>query len=230
MRAEEFFVIRDHDELIQTGTSLIGKQIEYIVQEIIPGPDTSHYKYCSYTSREGHTLLEFTLRKIRQYPIRFGVGAIVESIRYQELVNTGRRFFSSIGYRGVGSAEFKYDHRDGILKLIELNPRYWQQNSLPTACGMNFPLTNYLELTGHRPQAINDFTEGIKWINRYNDFNSFISYLKTGEITFRSWRRSLRGKKVYSDFAWDDPGPFFYELRFGLKLFRLPLYLYKKIF
>lgn len=56
--------------------------------------------------------------------------------------------------------------------MIEINPRYWQQNALPSAYGMNFPLTDYLECTGQHPQTIGHFTTGVKWINRYLDFES----------------------------------------------------------
>jgi predicted ATP-grasp superfamily ATP-dependent carboligase len=222
------FVVNDPSELKEKITLLLNKGLEIILQEIIPGPDTQHFKYCTYIGVDGRILLEFTLRKIRQNPIRFGVGAVVESIDYPELVNEGRKLVVNINYRGVGSAEFKLDSRDGKLKLIELNPRYWQQNSLATACGMNFPLMDYLEVTGQYPAPATDFKKNIKWVNRYMDFGSFIQYRKEGELTFREWRRSLSGKKVYPDFTWNDPVPALYEIGFGLKLFKVPWFLYKK--
>jgi predicted ATP-grasp superfamily ATP-dependent carboligase len=223
------YIVKNKTELKEKVALLMSKKIEIILQEIIPGPDTRHYKYCAYIGRDGRILLEFTLKKIRQNPIHFGVGAVVESLSYPELLIEGRKFLKHIGYKGVGSAEFKYDERDGKLKLIELNPRYWQQNSLPAYCGMNFPLMDYLEVTGQKPEPITTFIEGIKWVNRYTDFDSFLQYRKTGELTFRSWVKSLRGRKIYSDFAWDDLLPFFYEFRFGLKFFRIPVYIYKKL-
>ena len=51
-------------------------EVPVIVQEIVKGPDTNHFKYCAYISSNGTILAEFTLRKIRQVPIRFGVGAV----------------------------------------------------------------------------------------------------------------------------------------------------------
>ena len=203
------FAVNDQSELKERITLLVNTGLEIILQEIISGPDTNHFKYCSYVGKDGKIILEFTLRKIRQNPIRFGVGAVVESISYPELIDEGRKLIQNIGYQGVGSAEFKLDTRDGKLKLIELNPRYWQQNSLTTACGMNFPLIDYLEVTSQQPEPIVSFVEGIKWVNRYADFDSFIQYRKAGELTIRKWRRSLLGQKVYSDFAWDDLLPFF---------------------
>ena len=62
------------------------------------------------------------------------------------------------------------------------------------------------------------------------DFSSFMQYRKEGLLTYFDWRRSLKGEKTYSDFAWDDPIPMLYEFGFGLKLFNLPKFLIKKIF
>jgi len=224
------FVMQNETELNEKINRLLSKGLEVIIQEIIPGPDTLHFKYCTYVGADGRILLEFTLRKIRQNPIRFGVGSVVESINYPELLIEGRKLIQNIGYRGVGSAEFKLDKRDGKLKLIELNPRYWQQNSLPTACGMNFPLMDYIEATGQNPEPITEFTTNIKWVNRHMDFNSYIQYHNAGELSFWEWRKSLVGRKVYSNFTWDDLVPIFYDIEFGLKIFKAPWLFFKKIF
>ena len=224
------FLVRDEKELNEKITFIMSESIPVIIQEVITGPDTNHYKYCSYTSKAGNILAEFTLQKIRQNPIHFGVGAVVESIGYTKLVEEGRKLFRGISFKGIGSAEFKKDERDGKLKLIEINPRYWQQNYLSTACGINFPYINYTDLMQRPIQIPSGFTKGIKWVNRYMDFDSFCKYRKEDSLSFRAWRNSLKGKKVYSDFTWDDPIPGFYEIGFGKRLIRLPLYLCKRVF
>lgn len=223
------FLLEDFEQLKEKLIIVQKQTVPVILQEIIKGPDTNHFKYCAYISSEGKTLAEFTLRKIRQLPIRFGVGAVVESVHNNDLLKVGRKFFKGIAFKGIGSAEFKLDEKDGKLKLIELNPRYWQQNYLTTATGINFALLNYLDNTGQNPMPITDFKTDIKWVNRYMDFDSFLGYRKEGELTFRQWRKSLKGKKVYSDFLWDDPIPALYEIRFGLKIFRIPRYLIRRI-
>ena len=224
------FVVWNEIELREKIIFLLSLNLEVILQEIICGPETNHYKYCACIGRDGRILLEFTLRKIRQCPIHYGVGAVVESIDYPEMIAEGRKLIQNIGYRGVGSAEFKFDPRDGKLKLIELNPRYWQQNSLATACGMNFPLMDYQEASGQSPLPVTEFVKNIKWVNRHMDFTSFMHYREAGELTFLEWRKSLCGKKVHPDFTWDDPIPVLYDFDFGLKLFKIPLLLFKKLF
>ena len=223
-----FFINREHD-LINIFKVIFKKYSKAIVQEIVQGPDTNHFKICCYLSKKGAVLLAFTLQKIRQQPIRFGVGAVVQSIHYPKLLEIGEKLFTAINYRGVGSAEFKLDEKDGKLKLIELNPRYWQQNILAEKCGMNFPFVDYLETTGQMPSPISDFRKGIKWINIYMDFDSFLSYRREKKLALSGWLASLRGTKVFSDLAFDDILPAFYEIRFGKKLLRIPEYLFKRM-
>ena len=206
------FVINNSDELVEKYDYIFKKGLQCILQEVIKGPDTAHFKFCAYVSQNGEFLLRFTLRKIRQNPIYFGIGAVVESVDYPELMEIGKKFFESINYRGVGSAEFKLDEDDGNLKLIELNPRYWQQNSLADKCGMNFALVDYLEVTHQNSQPCLKFKTGIKWINLYLDFGSFLNYRRIGKISFKEWINSLKGKKIYSIFAWDDLLPVCYDL------------------
>lgn len=216
------FVINNEHDLINKFEIIFDRGVKAIVQEIIQGPDTNHFKVCSYISREGEILLRFTLQKIRQNPIRFGIGASVKSVYYPELLDLGIKFFKNIKYSGVGSAEFKLNNKDGNLYLIELNTRYWQQNSLAENCGMNFPLTDYLDVTGQKPRPLYDFRTGIKWINIYLDYESFLDYKMEDKLTFADWIKSLKGPKVFSDFSFDDIIPAHYEIRFKRNIFNLP--------
>ena len=130
-----------------------------------------------------------------------------ESVYDPAVLSLGKRFVESISYRGVGSAEFKRDDRDGELKLIELNPRYWQQNALAERCTVNFPLAQYLDLTGGVPPQEAAYEQNVKWLNMAADLDSFRHYRQRGELDFGAWIRSLAGPKVYSNFAADDPIP-----------------------
>ncbi len=222
------FLVNSKTEFEEKANQILYKNVPIVVQEVITGNDSNHFKYCAYISKDGKTLGEFTLKKIRQNPIHFGVGASVESVIDDELLELGRKLFKNINFTGIGSAEFKRDERDKQLKLIEINPRYWQQNYLSTFCGVNFPYLNYLDLLNEKVTPANNFKSGVKWINRYMDLESYLKYRKEG-LTFFEWRRSLRGKKTYSDFTWTDPLPAFYEIGFGWKLIKAPWFIIKRI-
>ena len=191
--ASKGFVVNTQEELINTFEMVFRWGANGLVQELIPGPDTNHYKSSCYLSRKGEILLAFGLQKIRQQPVGFGFGCLVQSVDYPEMLSLGKVFFTRIGYRGVGSAEFKLDLRDNKLKLIELNPRYWQQNALAEKCGMNFPLMDYMELTDQEPKAIHEYRPGVKWINIYSDIESFREYRQRGQLSFTSMARQPEG-------------------------------------
>lgn len=223
------FVINNGEELYDRFREIFNRNCTAIIQEIVVGDDTSNHKVCLYVNANEEVLAGFTLFKVRQDPIHFGVGSCVESRYDEELMNLGFELFKKIGYLGVGSAEFKKDVRTGQYKLIELNPRYWQQNSLTEKCGLDFAFINYLDLTGSKQTPSFTFKDGIKWINIYMDFNSFLGYRKEKTLKFGNWLKSLRGPKIFSDYALDDLMPGLYEIKFGLKIFNLPKYIIFKI-
>lgn len=211
------------EQLVQKGGMLLEKGVPFIIQDIIPGSDEQHYKYCAFRSKSGEITAEFTLQKIRQLPIHFGVGSAVRSIESSELKEIGRKLFHSINYTGTGSAEFKFDERDSTYKLIELNPRYWQQNSLAEAGGVNIAYADYCAATGIKNPEFNPQINDKIWVNIYMDFSSFRGYKEEGSLTFGNWMKSLSGDKVFSDWAVDDLLPGLYEFDFGRKFITWPL-------
>ncbi len=205
---QKVLVARSDDELLRGYETIAPLGIEPIVQEVILGPDSTHYKICVCMNASSEPLLIFTLRKIRNFPYHFGVGSVVESKWLPEVASLGLKFLTGVGYVGIGSIEFKTDARDGKLKMIELNSRLWQQNILADVCGMNFPYTLYQVLAGDKVEKRSTFREGIKWVSMKMDYASFRQYRRDGQLTFWRWLASLRGEKTFEVFAADDPRPF----------------------
>ena len=81
----------------------------------------------------------YLTRKIRQFPVEFGIGTTMESFHDPLVKRIGLDFMENIGYRGIGSIELKLDDRTGKYMMIELNPRLWAQNIQATCAGVNFP-------------------------------------------------------------------------------------------
>lgn len=202
------FVADNEDELLQIVTDIVSKDVPVLLQEIIQSADHENVKYCVNIDSDGRIIQEFTLRKIHQYPIHFGIASSAESIHSEELAKLGRKLFSAIDYRGIGSAEFKLDNKSNQLKLVEINTRFWQQNYLSTRCGMNFALGHYLLSTGQVIEGDNHFEKGIKWINYHLCYRSFLQYKKLGELTFRQWRKDIKGPKTVSLYHAKDRRPF----------------------
>ena len=64
-----------------------------------------------------------------------------------EMRTVGERFLSLIDYSGVGEVEFMRDPRDGVYKLLEVNPRFWGWHSLAIAAGIDLPYLWYRDAT-----------------------------------------------------------------------------------
>lgn len=186
---------------------MIPRGVALVVQEIVPGDATQHFKVSAYTSVSGDVRAAVVLRKLRQHPHGFGFGCVVETVEHPVLLALGADFLRKMGYRGVGSGEYKFDSRDGRFKLIEMNTRYWQQIALAERCGVNFPLLEYNDLRGVANEPITAYRTGVKWVNIHSDLETFRDLRRVGQLTLSQWLTSLTGEKCWSDFSLDDPRP-----------------------
>jgi predicted ATP-grasp superfamily ATP-dependent carboligase len=203
LRADNPRQLREHYERV------FANGLGALVQEIIPGPNPNHFLVDVYISADGRPLATFVARKRRQYPTEFGVGTMLESVDCPELARLAVGFCRDIGYRGLGEIEVKRDERDGQFKLIELNPRLWQQAAHAARCGIDFALLQYLDLTGQQTASSSRSRVGVKWLDLVNDLLAGHEYWRRGELTLWNWLRSYRGTEAFSRFAFDDPIPFF---------------------
>lgn len=201
------FVAHSLDELQQLYNLISSKNLRVVIQEIIQGPNSNHYKVCAYYTKEQKLLALFSTQKTRQFPADFGIGSFMTSMDCPELTKLGRMFFEGIGYTGVGSIEFKKDDRDGQFKLLELNPRFWKQNNHPTFAGINFAYINYLDCIGEDVTPSLIFKENICWLNSIEDFGSFLANRKRGYISTYEWLKSLRSTRCHAHYQGDDLKP-----------------------
>jgi D-aspartate ligase len=187
-----------------------GADGDLIVQEAIPGDDGHAYLYFAYYDECSRPLSEIVIRKIRQYPPHFGTACLAEGVCAPTVIEQSRLVLRSIGYRGLADVEFKRDSGDGELKIIEVNPRVGLQHELAARSGVDLVLTAYQDLTGAvlAPPAPSGGRPGLKWIEVNGDLESARYYVERGELTFRGWLRSLRGRTVLAGWRWRDPVPF----------------------
>lgn len=192
-----------------------------MVQEIIPGKDDQFFTFLAYFNRAHRPLAIFAKRKVRQYPIHYGIGSFHISEKNEDVVSLGLNFLSKIDYTGFAGIEFKRDSRDGKLKFMELNLRTLMSGELAIASGIDLPYLYYQDLRGAKVNEVFDFKEGIKLVNWELDIASFWKYRKLGELQFFEWLKSFQGKVVDEYFSWDDLAPFLFVcLRFTKNLLR----------
>jgi predicted ATP-grasp superfamily ATP-dependent carboligase len=200
------FEVFSAPELLQHYHTLSRLHPEFLLQEVIPGPDSA--LAFSLTVFDGQRALGmFTGRKLRQFPPFYGTSCLAESRWDPWVADETLRLLKALGYQGYGSVEFKWDPRDECFRIIELTPRTWFPHGLSTASGVNLPYLLYCYILGLPIAEAQGFVEGLKWIHEERDILSALRMWRQGRLGLSDWLLSYRGRRTYALAAWDDPGP-----------------------
>ncbi|MBK6350440.1 MAG: hypothetical protein IPF50_11830 [Proteobacteria bacterium] len=101
---------------------------EVILQEYIPGPPTGHFFIDGFMDRQHVVQARFARQRLRMYPPDFGNSTYMASVpvaTVQPAMDALETLLRHLRYRGIFSAEYKRDPRDGTFHLIEVNARPW---------------------------------------------------------------------------------------------------------
>jgi predicted ATP-grasp superfamily ATP-dependent carboligase len=139
------------------------EQYEPMVQEVIPGGDGELYTLGSYLRADGEALGLFSGRKLRQTPPGVGTCRVGEALWVDEVVDQGLKLLRALSFHGLSQVELKRDPRDGVFKLMEVNPRLFQWHGLAAACGVDLPLIAYRDLTGELVEPVSTNGSHKRW-------------------------------------------------------------------
>jgi D-aspartate ligase len=136
---------------------MLARAPRIIVQEWIDGPDTEIFFTLFACNGDGAPLAVFPGRKLVCSPPATGSTAVCVGAPEMaaELGAPTMQFIERLGYRGLGSLEFKRDPRTRRCLIIEptVGRTDWQEE-IATLCGVNLPLITYrAEVGQHLPAA-----------------------------------------------------------------------------
>lgn len=187
---------------------MLARAPRIIVQEWVEGPDTEIFFTLFSCDAEGRLLGLCPGRKLLCSPPAVGTTAVcVASPEMTEtLTGPTLAFIRRLGYRGLGSLEFKRDSRSGQYLIIEptVGRTDWQEE-IATLCGVNLALMTYHAELGQDVPA---------------------AEIRDGSLAWRSsagFRTRLpRGvRPVDGFFRWSDPLPALYYYGFERGLWRV---------
>lgn len=203
------FNIQSRAEAVQRLTDLQGVEIPMLLQEYIPGPPSNHVFIDGFIDRTGRTLARFARQRLRMFPADFGNSTYMRSIPVCDVADAVQsldRLLASVGYRGVFSAEFKLDERDGVFKVLEVNVRPWWYIEFAAQCGIDVCYLAYLDALGHEAVPIVDYEVGVRLIYPHYDYFSYRALRRRGSLSMGGWVRSWWGA-TQPVFRWNDPMP-----------------------
>lgn len=177
--------------------------VEFVVQEMIPGPETRIESYHVYIDARGDVAAEFTGRKIRTYPVSCGHSTALTITDAADVVALGRSLAEKLGLRGVAKFDFKRGP-DDRLHLLEVNPRFNMWHHLGAVAGVNLPAIVYADMVGAPRPAASRARIGACWCTLSTDRRA----AKAIGVPMRSWLPWAFRCEAKSVVAWDDPMPY----------------------
>jgi D-aspartate ligase len=192
----------DPDALRDLWPRLSG-QGRMIAQSLIEGDESRIESYHVFADESGSIICEFTGKKIRTLPARFGETTALEITDAPDVLRLGRDLVTGLKLTGVAKFDFKRDN-DGRLWLLEVNPRFNLWHNAGALAGANIPAVVYRHLTGDRPAPSCEPRAGITWCHLTKDAKAARS-AGLGLPSWASWAARTDAKWALSV---RDPMPF----------------------
>jgi predicted ATP-grasp superfamily ATP-dependent carboligase len=146
-----------------------------LVQEWIPDGGGT-FGFSALFDDGSHVKAAFIHKKLRMYPIQGGPSTLREGVQHSQIMELGLSLLKSLNWTGVAMAEFKVDPRDGIPKLMEVNPRFWGSLHLAIISGVDFPYLILKMARGDQFDPVLSYTMGkrCRWL-LFGDILHFLS-------------------------------------------------------
>lgn len=201
-------IMRSSAELIKNGSfNNSGEFPNIMLQEYIGGSGTVDWMFNGYFDHQSNCLFYSTGKKLRQAPIYTGYSTLGECSVNQVVHETSVKFLRDIGYRGIVDIDYRYDPRDELYKILDVNPRVGATFRLFAGrCGLDVVRAMYLDVTGQKVPDDSQ-VDGRKWIVEDSDLRSAYEGFRNGDFTLRSYLGSFRGVREGAWMAFDDPSP-----------------------
>lgn len=200
------FLVQNRGEALHFSQSI---DFPILLQHFIPGPPTANVFVEGFVDRHGRICARMARQRLRMFPPNLGNSTLSRTIPLAdvtEAVNSIDRVFSSVPYRGIFSAEFKYDRRDGHFKILEINARPWWYVEFAASCGMDLCQLAYLDALDLPVNPIHDYQVNRRCVFLPNDLRAFLGSRRRGDSLLGSWLQSWSGASG-ALMAWDDPRP-----------------------
>jgi D-aspartate ligase len=185
-----------------------------LMQELIEGADDQVFQYTALVNTKGEIAAHSTVRKLRQYPAGYGSMCYGQTEKNEALAVQGRKLILALGYRGLGSLEFKYRQKDGGYYFIEMNTRLPWYNGLFADAGVNLPYLAYRDLasgiSGDNAASLAPLQQrdGTTWVGYHNYASCFSEIKPQRSLSRITFLRHVAQSKSYGWWNWADPKPF----------------------
>jgi biotin carboxylase len=162
--------VRNFAELVQK-TDLVSRQQGIpLIQEYIPGKDIDRAAIVLVIDQKGEQKLAF-YRKVRSGCLRLSasVSTVVEPCELHPYAGHAAALLRAFGWWGGATVQTKIDSRDGLPKLMEINPRLgiglWER----TEIGINEPRMCLQIAKGEEVEEVKSYPKNVTLVQPVED-------------------------------------------------------------
>lgn len=136
-----------------------------IIQDFIPGGADAMFVVNAYVDTKGKVTMTHGAQTALDECLPNDIGNYNALISgdFPQLIQDVKEFLEKINYRGFANFDFKYDHRDGIYKVFEINLRQGRSSMYMTYAGNNFITYLVEDLIYHRDLPYYNHTKEHLW-------------------------------------------------------------------
>jgi len=182
-------IARDREELLREVPRVSAAFGSPIIQEYIPGGERDSVQFV--VDRSGQVVFCFQKRRIRSFRRTARFGTVSESVSPDERRRKFEALVRRSGWWGAMGIETIRDPRDGLDKLMEINPRFPRQVWNRTELGINEPLLCIRIARGERVEPVENCPPGVMFVSPVEDAGLFA--LQMLDLGVYRWRTTIRG-------------------------------------
>jgi biotin carboxylase len=156
-------VVKDFSELSENTRRVRERQGIPMIQEYIPGKQNVNFQFILDRKGERRSVVCDTNWYLFRIVQNLSSGG--ESLAPNAYIADAVRLVQSLGSWGGGSVQTKIDHRDGIPKLMEVNPRLGVNLWRRTELGINAPLMCVKIAQGEEVEAMKQYPVGVRLLD-----------------------------------------------------------------
>lgn len=209
---ERVMLVKDADEAQRVAERALAAGFPLVLCEYVPGGDGNVEEAIVVRAADGSYPVHFGCRKIRQYPVGFGVASLCEIAELDESMALARAVLDEAGFVGVAGVETKRHAETGARYFLEVNVRIPTQWGLADCSGLDASARLVATLRGEKLGAQPSLRRRGRLVYPEQDVRAVLvalreaKGLKRGSVAL-GIARSYAGTRDFGVLDLRDPGP-----------------------
>lgn len=217
-RPEKAYICNDNIKVKEVDRFLTNLGIPYVAQQMIEGPANTIYAALLYRSTKGKVEVGYTGKKLRNFPLDYGVGSAFIAENNSEIINRSIALMELTDYHGIADFEYKFCEKTSEYYLIEVNGRFSLQTSLIQQTNPHFIYTIFCDMTNRpkRESVSKKSMSNIIWLFLLMDIRAIRG--EKGKSIFMTYLSIFFSYRIQGAlWSFSDPLPAIYFLKYIMR-------------